>query len=122
MLTCALEKRKHSGRVRGVGAYVTPSMYFRLPKERRRCCVKNDQVPSLIEANNLISELNEVIAELFARLKKVEVATQKDKDIEEKGSCSVKQPCRLMDQEMDDDGKEDNDLMVLQKVDVMHVI
>ncbi|KAM5550526.1 hypothetical protein ABKV19_027603 [Rosa sericea] len=35
VLTLALGTPEHGGRVRGVGAYVTPSSYFHLPKRRR---------------------------------------------------------------------------------------
>lgn len=35
MLSTALATAEHAGRVRGVGGYVTPTMFFNLPKEKK---------------------------------------------------------------------------------------
>lgn len=35
VLTVALETPEHSGRVRAVGSFVTPKIYFNLPRERK---------------------------------------------------------------------------------------
>lgn len=35
LLTAALGKGEHSGHVRGVGAYVTPSKFFKTSREKR---------------------------------------------------------------------------------------
>lgn len=35
VLSTALETVEHSGRVRGVGGFVTPKLFFNLPKEKR---------------------------------------------------------------------------------------
>lgn len=35
VLSTALKKEEHSGRVRGVGGFVTPKMFFNLPKGKR---------------------------------------------------------------------------------------
>lgn len=35
VLSTALETPEHSGRVRGVGGFVTPKLFFNLPKEKR---------------------------------------------------------------------------------------
>lgn len=40
MLTTALGTPEHSGRVRGVGGFVTPKMFFNLPKERKPAITK----------------------------------------------------------------------------------
>ena len=42
VLSTALETPEHAGRVRGVGSFVTPSMYFNLPKGRRNRVTKDE--------------------------------------------------------------------------------
>ena len=42
VLSQALGNPEHSGRVRGVGGFNTPSNYFRLPKQRRVLITKAD--------------------------------------------------------------------------------
>ena len=45
MLNKALETPEHSGRVRGVGSFVTPSMFFNLPTGKR-CIITKDELLS----------------------------------------------------------------------------
>lgn len=127
LLTCALEKPEHSGRVRAIGSYVTPTMYFRLPPERRKGLTK-DQAVELIEAQKQIGEQKEIISHLHDRLSRLEAAIQKDLNnegngliIEGKGSCSVKKPSRLIDEDMHNDDEED-EVFVMQKTDAVQVI
>lgn len=42
ILTTALETPEHSGRVRGVGSFITPSTYFNLPRGRRNRVTKDE--------------------------------------------------------------------------------
>ncbi|KAH6828586.1 hypothetical protein C2S53_017370 [Perilla frutescens var. hirtella] len=88
LLTCALEKPEHSGRVRAVGGYVTPSMYFKVPRGGQRG-VKHDDF-ELMEAKKEISMSREMIRDLYEKIAELQTTMKKDKDIEEKGSCSVK--------------------------------
>lgn len=40
VLSTALETPEHSGRVRGVGGFVTPKLFFNLPKDKRKRITK----------------------------------------------------------------------------------
>lgn len=42
VLTTALQTPEHGGRVRGVGGFVTPTVYFNLPKQRRVRVTKSE--------------------------------------------------------------------------------
>lgn len=55
LLTCALQNGEHSGRVRGIGSYVTPTAYFKYPKQGRRSA-KHDHAAELVEAKKEISD------------------------------------------------------------------
>ncbi|KAH6781926.1 hypothetical protein C2S51_007219 [Perilla frutescens var. frutescens] len=88
LLTCALEKPEHSGRVRGVGGYVTPSMYFKVPRGGRRG-VKLDDF-ELMEVKKEISASREMIKDLYEKIAELQTAMKKDRDNDEKSSCFVK--------------------------------
>lgn len=57
-----------------------------------------------------------MIALLSDRLMKLEEAIAKDKETEGKGSCSVKQACRILDEDLELN-EEDDEMIVMQKVD-----
>ena len=42
VLSRALETPEHSGRVRGIGSYITPKLWFDLPKEKKRRITKSE--------------------------------------------------------------------------------
>ncbi|KAH6787600.1 hypothetical protein C2S52_007152 [Perilla frutescens var. hirtella] len=126
LLTCALEKLEHSGRVRGIGAYVNPSTYFKCPRERR-FRVDEEQARELEDAKKRISQQDNVLAEydtrmhlqdkliseLLDRIEKLEEgAGTKTKLTEEKGSCSVKLPSVEFGEEYEDD-ELDEDAVIL---------
>lgn len=104
LLTSALEKPEHSGRVRGIGAYVNPTTYFNCPRETRQR-ISQEQLHVLEDANKRIQEQDsvlkeydarihlqdKVIYELVGRIDKLEESiSAKDRLHEEKSSCSVK--------------------------------
>lgn len=57
VLTVALETPEHSGRVRGVGGYITPQAFFNLPKQKRVRITKSE----LMTRDRHRSEENEKI-------------------------------------------------------------
>ncbi|KAH6787328.1 hypothetical protein C2S52_006880 [Perilla frutescens var. hirtella] len=116
LLTCALEKPEHSWCVRGIGAYVNPSTYFKCPRERR-FRVDEEQARELENAKKRISKQDHVLAEYDTRMhlqdkliselldrigKLEEGAWTKTKLTEEKGSCSVKLPSVEFGEEYED--------------------
>lgn len=115
LLTCALGTQEHSGRVRGVGAYISPSMYFKMPFQGGKVS-KMGKKGDISDARMQISQQNEMIALLSDRLMKLEEAIAKDKETEGKGSCSVKQACRILDEDLELN-EEDDEMIVMQKVD-----
>lgn len=104
MLTTALEKPEHSGRVRGIGAYVNPTSYFNCHRETRQN-ISEEELHVLEDAKKIIQEQDyvlkeydtrihlqdKVLYELVARIGKLEESISgKDRLHEEKSSCSVK--------------------------------
>ena len=90
VLTMALNKKEHGGRVRAIGSYVTPTVYFNLPAEG------NYELTNelfLAQQKELIQALTKN-AEQDKRIEKLEAAVFKlganVVDTDEKGSCSVK--------------------------------
>ena len=69
-MTAALETPEHSGRVRGVGGFVTPKSFFNLPRQRTRISkaqlseeLENQkkeiaQLKAMISATNLLGSPN----------------------------------------------------------------
>lgn len=55
MLTCVLEKREHSGCVRGRGGYLTQTTYYKYPRERREK-VDETKKCELEDAKKLLAE------------------------------------------------------------------
>ncbi|KAH6783363.1 hypothetical protein C2S52_008322 [Perilla frutescens var. hirtella] len=80
ILTKSLETPEYSSHVRGVGAYVTPTNYFNHVKSEG---MKTDVEELKLEFNKQFAEMNAKIIELQQHL-------SSKKDIEEKGSCSIK--------------------------------
>ncbi|XP_057804697.1 uncharacterized protein LOC131020066 isoform X3 [Salvia miltiorrhiza] len=121
LLTCALESGEHSGRVRAVGSYVTPSMFFKHGRKRRQH-MENEQLVDLMEAKKHIVEQNEMICHLHDRLSKLEAAIAKDKDDEVKGSHD-KQPSHLMDEdfeeEEEEEEEEEDEVVLVEKFDAL---
>ncbi|PRQ24318.1 putative transposase, Ptta/En/Spm, plant [Rosa chinensis] len=75
VLTMALEISEHGGRVRGVGGYVTPTVYFNQPRRRRgnveeavRVSVKKILDEERGEREKVVTDLNKFWAERFAAL------------------------------------------------------
>ncbi|XP_073020481.1 uncharacterized protein [Primulina eburnea] len=104
ILTKALDSYEHSGRVRGVGGHITPSIYFNIGRVWKSPFgdehILLNQTKELMEAKILISEQDARIVEQNARISDQDARIQlleemfkkaaSNFDIEEKGSCSVK--------------------------------
>lgn len=115
MLTCALEKRGRTSHVRAVGSYVSPTFFKHLKGRKQH--MKNEHLVDLKELNKKIVEHDEMIWHLHDRLSKLEAAIAKCKDNEQKESCSDKQPCHSMDEDLEEE-EEDNEVVFVEKVDV----
>ncbi|XP_063944731.1 uncharacterized protein LOC135151101 [Daucus carota subsp. sativus] len=61
VLTLALETPEHSGRVRGVGGFVTPKLFFNLPRQKRNRVSKADLSDELERQRKEIAELKAMI-------------------------------------------------------------
>ncbi|XP_073017558.1 uncharacterized protein [Primulina eburnea] len=104
ILTKALDSYEHSGRVRGVGGHITPSIYFNIGRVWKSPFgdehILLNQTKELMEAKILISEQDACIAKQNARISDQDARIQcleemfkkaaSNFDIEEKGSFSVK--------------------------------
>ncbi|XP_075507617.1 uncharacterized protein LOC142544458 [Primulina tabacum] len=104
ILTKALDSYEHSGRVRGVGGHITPSIYFNIGRVWKSPFGDDhiflNQTKELMEAKILISKQDAQIAEQNARISDQDARIQRleemfkkgasNFDIEEKGSCLVK--------------------------------
>ncbi|XP_057792617.1 uncharacterized protein LOC131009330 [Salvia miltiorrhiza] len=76
----------------------------------------------LVEARKQIVEQNQKINLLEDRLGKLEAAMKRQTDDEDKGSCSVKQPWHLMDEDLEEEkeNEEDEDeVLFVDKVDIL---
>lgn len=74
VLSTALQTPEHSGRVRGVGGFVTPSAYFNLPKQRRVRVTKAE----LIARDRVMSEEFEKMKREMTELKALIASTPKN--------------------------------------------
>ncbi|XP_062006048.1 uncharacterized protein LOC133723246 [Rosa rugosa] len=67
VLTQALETPEHSGRVRGVGGFVNPSTYFKLPKQKRVRTTKAELMARDRERNRELEETKKMLIEKQAK-------------------------------------------------------
>ncbi|XP_057791119.1 uncharacterized protein LOC131008245 [Salvia miltiorrhiza] len=88
VLTQAIGKPEQRGRVRGVGAYVTPTTYYKKSES---------------EKGNEVQEMKKQMAEMNAKILELQQQMMMNKESEEKGSCSVKNEHCV---EVDDDVEE----------------
>lgn len=121
LLTCALESREHSGRVRAIGSYVTPTEFFKYTRQDRQHAKQQKEV-ELVEAKKEIKEQKSMIDELFLRIANLEANMSKGKDsaLEEKGSCSVKLS-KLSKCQLKDDEDEFDDVTFVDKLHALEV-
>ncbi|XP_057806813.1 uncharacterized protein LOC131021574 isoform X3 [Salvia miltiorrhiza] len=89
VLTQAIGKPEQRGRVRGVGAYVTPTTYYKKSES---------------EKGNEVQEMKKQMAEMNAKILELQQQMMMNKESEEKGSCSVKNERCV---EVDDDDVEE---------------
>lgn len=75
ILSIALEKEEHRGRLRGVGEYVTPKAYFNVPRGMSR--IAAEQEKALMAAAKKEAEREKKEAERDARIAKLEAAVYK---------------------------------------------
>ena len=84
MLTTALGTPEHSGRVRGVGGYVTPKMFFNLPKEKKSGITKSE----LLARDRVMAEELEKTRREMAELKALFNASNLNSpNLSDKASC-----------------------------------
>ena len=84
MLSAALGTPEHSGRVRGVGGYVTPKMFFNLPKEKKSGIKKSE----LLARDRVMMEELERTRREMAELKALFNASKLGSpNVSDKASC-----------------------------------
>lgn len=69
VLTTALESREHSGRVRGVGGYITPKQYFNLPREKKVRITKEELMVRDRQRDEKIEKKTQALEAEIAQLK-----------------------------------------------------
>lgn len=62
VLTTALQTPEHSGRVRGVGGFVTPTAFFNLPKAKKTKITKAELLEELERNRREMAELKALIS------------------------------------------------------------
>lgn len=91
ILTKALETQEYSGRVRGIGGHINPTIYFNVGRTRKKYDVTLDIIA---EHKRELKEAKMQILEQDVRIQKLEALMHKrgawDNSIDDKGSCSVK--------------------------------
>ncbi|KAG6501787.1 hypothetical protein ZIOFF_041671 [Zingiber officinale] len=94
ILTKALNSNEHGGRVRGIGANVTPSSFFKLARGKVQIdkAAYERQQKEFKEAKAMLSDQGDRIKKLEAMVLKL---SGREFESEEKGSCSVKPQCLL---------------------------
>ncbi|KAG6496093.1 hypothetical protein ZIOFF_043941 [Zingiber officinale] len=94
ILTKALNSNEHGGRVRGIGANVTPSSFFKLARGKVQIdkAAYERQQKEFKEAKTMLSDQGDRIKKLEAMVLKL---SGREFESEEKGSCSVKPQCLL---------------------------
>ncbi|KAG6503567.1 hypothetical protein ZIOFF_035883 [Zingiber officinale] len=94
ILTKALNFNEHGGRVRGIGANVTPSSFFKLARGKVQIdkAAYERQQKEFKEAKAMLSDQGDRIKKLEAMVLKL---SGREFESEEKGSCSVKPQCLL---------------------------
>lgn len=65
-MTTALQTPEHSGRVRGVGGFVTPTVYFNLPKQRRVRVTKSELLARDRERSEELEKMKSELDQLKA--------------------------------------------------------
>lgn len=98
VLSTALETPEHSGRVRGAGSFVTPTLYFNLPKGKR-CRITKAEL--LARDRQRDAELEKTKQEMTAELEKTKREMAELKSLlksnypspvlSDKASCQTKQ-------------------------------
>ncbi|KAL8146466.1 hypothetical protein AgCh_004264 [Apium graveolens] len=93
VMSVALNTPKHSGRVRGVGSFVTLTSYFKLPKgkDKRTRITKAEFEKTKNEFEQMKMEFMSQIAELKSELKVVVTASKLQSPISDKASCGVRE-------------------------------
>ena len=97
MLTTALQTPEHSGRVRGVGGFVSPSIFFNLPNGKRSRITKAELLArdrerdaelekAKQEMANEMEKTRQELAELKALLSKANISSPM---VSDKASCDA---------------------------------
>lgn len=105
MLTTALQTPEHSGRVRGVGGFVSPSIFFNLPNGKRsritkaellaRDCERDAELEKAKqEMAKEMEKTRQELAELKGLLSKANISSPL---VSEKASCDA----QIVDDQMD---------------------
>lgn len=113
MLSVALETPEHSGRLRGVGSYVSPAMYYGLPKgkEKRTRVTKADLEKTKNDFEKTKRDLLSQIAELKAEMKEMASTSKLHSPI-----LSDKASCRVEGKDEFDDMKQNKSLKVVKEL------
>lgn len=104
VLSTALQTPEHSGRVRGVGSFISPSKYFNMPKKRKNQSssaekeTKDELEKTKAELERTKNEFSSQINELKAMM-----ASLQSPNLSDKASCRVEQLDELMANNEDDD-------------------
>ena len=130
ILTKALNSNEHGGRVRGIGANVTPSSFFKLARGKVQIdkAAYESQQKEFKEAKAMLSYQGDRLEKLEAMVLKL---SGREFDSEEKGSCSVKPQClidikpeverhtRLSNEGLEE--HDDDDVKVIEKDSALQV-
>lgn len=85
-----LQIPEHSGRVRGVGGFVTPTLFFNLPKEKRTRVTKAELLARDRERDEEMERMKKEFVAQIESLKAVVAAGEKFyPNLSEKASCGM---------------------------------